>query len=92
MLEPDAFMPAKTGKGGSASSVDFTKNGSNRGREAAWCDLVDGVQALYPEPLPPTEAEAAAHNLATFFRFLMDADREQRLKNKQQKIHDKISE
>lgn len=71
--------------------VDCAKNGSNRGREAAWRELVDGVQALYPQPLPPTEAEAAAHNLATFFRFLMDADREQRLKNKQKQIHDQIS-
>jgi len=67
--------------------VDWTKNGSNRGREAAWRDLVDGVQALYPEPLPPTEAKAAAHNLATFFKLLMDADREQHLKNKQKQVH-----
>jgi hypothetical protein len=70
--------------------VDFPENRSNRQRDAAWRDLVDGVQALYPEPLPPTEAEAAAHNLVTFFRHLMDADREIRLKDKQKQAHDEI--
>jgi hypothetical protein len=49
--------------------------------EKAWRELVDGVQALYPEPLPQAEAEEAAQNLVKFFKFLMEA--EQQLKDKQ---------
>jgi hypothetical protein len=36
-----------------------------------WCqsrELVEGVQALYPEPLPQAEAEEAARNLARFLK------------------------
>lgn len=51
--------------------VDCTKNGSNRGRGTSWRAIVAGVQAMYPEPLPPGEAEAAAQNLVTFCRTLV---------------------
>jgi hypothetical protein len=90
---PERDVPCQRGRASAEVRpiVDFIENGSNPKREAAWRELVDGVQALYPEPLPPTEAEAAAHNLVTFFRVLMDIDREQRLKDKQRQIDDKAS-
>lgn len=50
--------------------------------ERAWDELVGGVQALYPEPLPQAEAEEAAHNLVEFFKILMKAAQQQ-LKDKQ---------
>jgi hypothetical protein len=62
-------------------TVDFTENGSNPRREAAWRELVDEVQALYPEPLPPTEAEAAARNLVGFYKTLL-AIKQRQLKDK----------
>jgi hypothetical protein len=53
--------------------------------EKAWNELVDSVRALYPEPLPQSEAEEAARNLLEFFKILMEAERELRNKQKQSK-------
>jgi hypothetical protein len=52
--------------------------------EEAFNKLVDGVQALYPEPLPQAEAEEAARNLARFFKTLIDIKREQLRNEKKQ--------
>jgi hypothetical protein len=37
----------------------------------AWEQVVDGIQKLYPQPLPIGEAECAAKNLVTFYRTLL---------------------
>ena len=52
--------------------------------EEAFNKLVDGVQALYPEPLPQAEAEEAARNLAEFFKLLVKAKQEQLRKEQSQ--------
>jgi len=46
--------------------------------------IVDGVQALYPEPLPQAEAEEAAHNLIRFCRLLVKVKQEQLRKEQKQ--------
>jgi hypothetical protein len=54
--------------------------------EKAFNELVDGVQALYPEPLPQAEAEEAARNLARLYKTILNIKREQfRNKQKQSK-------
>lgn len=50
----------------------------------AFNELVDGVQALYPEPLPRAEAEEAARNLARFFKLLDKAEQEKLSKEQNQ--------
>ena len=52
--------------------------------EKAFNELVEGVQALYPERLPQAEAEEAARNLASFFKFLLKAKQEQLRKEQNQ--------
>jgi hypothetical protein len=37
----------------------------------AWKQVVDGIQKLYPQPLPVGEAECAAKNLVTFYQTLL---------------------
>ena len=44
--------------------------------QKAFNELVEGVQALYPERLPQAEAEEAASNLAEFFKLLIKAQQE----------------
>ncbi len=53
--------------------------------EKAFNELVEGVQALYPERLPQAEAEEAARNLAEFFKLLIKAKQEQ-LRNEQKQL------
>jgi hypothetical protein len=52
--------------------------------EKAFNELVEGVQALYPERLPQAEAEEAARNLAKFFKLLVKAKQEQLRKEQNQ--------
>ena len=52
--------------------------------EESFNNLVEGVQALYPERLPQTEAEEAARNLAEFFKLLVKAKQEQLRKEQNQ--------
>lgn len=51
-------------------------------QEEAWNKIVDGVQALYPEPLPQAEAEDAARNLVRFCKTLL-AIKQRQLNEKQ---------
>lgn len=55
----------------------MTGTAASQAEHDAWQGIVDGVQALYPEPLPPAEAQAAAKRLVDLYRVMLAVKRRQ---------------